>query len=235
MADCSERLKVVEERLQFAARKAGRDPRRITLIAVSKTQPKARVAELLSAGHRQFGESTLQDAMSKIPHFASSEAVWHFVGHLQSNKAKLVSEHFSWVHSVDTLKLAARISAAAVQVDRQVNILLQVNIAKDPAKFGVSPDEVPAVAEHLLEAELPGVVLKGLMAIGPQGADPPGLQRAFARMRRLQESCAQKFGPEWFAELSIGMSGDFEVAVAEGATMVRVGTAIFGAREKINN
>lgn len=231
MPNCGDRLRIIEEKVRSAARLAGRDPERITLIAVSKMQPKERVGELLAAGHRAFGESTVQEAITKIPHFTASNIVWHFVGHLQSNKAKRIPEYFAWVHSVDSINLAARISAAAVHADRRVNILLQVNIANDPNKFGVLPGKVFEHVENLLSANLPGVALQGLMAIGPQDADQAGLHRAFAAMRELQESCAGHFGAAWFPELSMGMSQDFEAAISEGATMVRVGTAIFGPRK----
>ena len=231
MTECTDRLALVAERVRSAAQSAGRDPRRITLIAVSKTQPKERVAELITVGHRAFGESTLQDAMTKIPHFASADAIWHFIGHVQSNKARAIAENFSWVHSVDSMKLAAKLSEAAIQVGRRLNFLLQVNITNDPAKFGVSAHDILPFAENLCKTEFPGLVLKGLMTMGPQGADRSDVQRVFANLRTLQESCAQSFGAEWFEELSMGMSDDFEVAAAEGATMVRVGTAIFGVRK----
>jgi len=231
MNDCIGALKAIQERMHAAARSVGRDPQGITLVAVSKTQPKEKVAELISAGQRDFGESTLQDAMTKIPCFEPSDAVWHFVGHLQSNKAKDVAGHFSWVHAVDSVKLATKISDAALQANCHVNILLQVNITNDPNKFGLSPDSVFSFVEALLNAQLSGVVLKGLMTIGPRGADRSGLQQAFSKMNVLQESCAQRFGAEYFQEISMGMSEDFEVAITEGATMVRVGTGIFGARD----
>ena len=155
---------------------------------------------------------------------------WHFIGHLQTNKARHIPGRFAWLHTLDNLKLARKLSGYAEASGVAVNVLVQVNIADDPDKFGIRADGVSAFVEELLQANLGGIRLRGLMTIGRLEASVAETQRAFARLRELCDACARRFGANQFRELSMGMSGDFETAIAEGATMVRVGSAIFGAR-----
>lgn len=229
MTDAAARLEAVRRRIAAAAARSGRSADAVRLIAVSKTQSLAAVQAMAAAGQTDFGESTIQDAATKIPF--CPRLSWHLVGHLQSNKTAQVPGLFDWVHSVDSEKLARRIARAAQGQDKVINILLQVNISADPAKYGFHPDELFAVTERLLEANAAGIRLRGLMTIGRRGVEAAETRRAFAELRELARVAARRFGDAYFAELSMGMSGDYEMAVEEGATMVRVGTALFGERK----
>ena len=228
MTDLRARLDRVRERIAAAAVRSGRAPDAVRLVAVSKTRPLADVEALAAAGQTDFGESTVQDALTKIPQ--RPDLCWHLIGHLQSNKARFVPGLFDWVHSVDSEKIAARIARAAEQQGRVIDILLQVNVSGDPAKYGFAPDELFAVTERLLAQEYAGVRLRGLMTIGRRGQDEAGTRRTFADLRELARAAGERFGEACFRELSMGMSGDYEIAVEEGATLVRVGTGLFGAR-----
>lgn len=223
-------LAQVRARIADAARAAGRGPEEVRLIAVSKTLPQEYVAAAVLAGQRDFGENTVQDALTKIPHFAGLGLDWHFIGHLQSNKVKSIPGNFTWVHSLHALPLAQRLSRLAHEQHATVNLLIEVNITRDPAKHGVAPEHVPVLIEQLLQANLPGIRLCGLMAIGPHPADEQQLRNAFAAVRNLRDDCARRYALPGFTELSMGMSGDYVEAIKEGSTMVRIGTAIFGAR-----
>ncbi|MGD8935531.1 MAG: YggS family pyridoxal phosphate-dependent enzyme, partial [Thiogranum sp.] len=176
-----------------------------------------------------FGESQIQEALPKIEHFRAAALNWHFIGHLQSNKTRYIPGHFQWVHSVDSARLARRLAEAAGAGSKQLRLLLQVNVAADPAKHGLLPKEVYPTVEELLRQPLTGVQLCGLMTIGYLHADEERARASFSGLRELLEGCRQRFGDS-FRELSMGMSGDFETAIEEGATMVRVGTALFGSR-----
>lgn len=167
---------------------------------------------------------------TKIPQFAGQGLDWHFIGHLQSNKAKLVPGHFHWVHSLESVGLAQRLSQRAVHTGVVLNALIEVNITGDPRKHGVAPDALYALLDGLLAASLPGLALRGLMAMGPHGADEDRLRAAFSATRQLGEACRQRYALPAFTQLSMGMSGDYRAAILEGSTMVRIGTAIFGAR-----
>ena len=231
MDTIADNLAQVRAHIADAARAAGRRPEEVRLIAVSKTLPREYVAAAVQAGQRDFGENTVQDALTKIPHFAGLGLDWHFIGHLQSNKVKFIPGHFTWAHSLHALPLAQRLSRLAHEQHATVNLLIEVNISRDPAKHGVAPEHLPALIESLLQAHLPGLTLRGLMAIGPHPAAESQLRSAFAAVRALRDDCAQRYALPGFTELSMGMSGDYVEAIKEGSTMVRIGTAIFGARD----
>jgi pyridoxal phosphate enzyme (YggS family) len=226
-----ENLAAVRSRIGAAARAAGRSPGEIRLIAVSKYMPPAYIGAALAAGQHVFGENTVQEAMNKIPLFAGSPIEWHFIGHLQTNKAKHIPGNFAWVHSLDGLRLAERLANAASRAGVVINVLAQINVTGEGSQSGIAPDALPAFVDAFLGAGYAGLRLRGLMTIGPYEAAPDEIRRCFARLRGLGATCAERFGQGCFTELSMGMSGDFEQAILEGATMVRVGTAIFGERD----
>ena len=210
----------VRERIARACQRAGRDPDSVTLVAVSKGQPVEAVRAGYAAGIRHFGENRIQEAVPKIDAAkgAGIEATWHLVGHLQSNKAKAAAADFDVIHSVDSAKLLARLDGAA---PAPRNVLLQVNVAAEPQKQGVAPDEVAGLVEAA--GEVANLRLRGLMTIAPMVANPEDVRPVFRDLRKLAEGFA-------LPELSMGMTDDFEVAIEEGATLVRVGRAIFGER-----
>lgn len=214
----------VRARIAAAAARSGRRPEEITLVAVTKGVPLTRIREAVAAGVTDVGESRVQEAAPKVA--ALREAVrWHLVGHLQRNKAPLAAGLFTVIHSLDTVRLAQTLSRHA---PRRVDVLVQVNIAREPQKHGVPPE---AVAEILRgAAALPGIRVVGLMTIPPLHPDPERARPIFRRLRTLRDEAARVLGTA-LPHLSMGMSDDFEVAVEEGATMVRVGRAIFGPRD----
>jgi PLP dependent protein len=230
-AALADRLHAIRARIGAAAQAAGRPPRQIRLIAASKTQPATAIAAAIGAGQTDFGESMVQDALKKIPLFRDRNLTWHFIGHLQSNKTRFIPELFSWVHSVDSLKLAARLDQAAGRHNSHLNVLIEVNIARDPARHGVAPEQLPALVEQWRRQDLRHLKLRGLMAMAPYPAGEAETRRAFAAVRELRDALAARFALPEFTELSMGMSGDFETAILEGATMVRVGASIFGERD----
>jgi pyridoxal phosphate enzyme (YggS family) len=223
-------IAIIRERIRTAARTAGRDPANIRLIAASKTMSAETVRHAMQAGQHCFGESTIQDAQTKLALIEDAANEWHFIGHLQTNKAKLIPGSFSWLHTLDSLKLAKKLSDSTVKASTGLNVLLQVNIANDPDKFGLSADAVYPFTEQLLAADYPGIRLQGLMTIGRRDASQTQRRADFSALRKLGNQCAERFGTDYFSELSMGMSGDFEAAIAEGATMVRIGKLIFGPR-----
>jgi len=224
MSTIAENSATVLERIAAASRTAGRDPATVGLLAVSKTKPAAALREAAGAGLRDFGENYLQEALDKQPALADLPLVWHFIGPIQSNKTRAIASHFDWVHSVDRLKIAQRLAEQRPPERGPLNICLQVNVSGEASKSGCHPDELPALAAAV--SRLPNLRLRGLMAI-PEPTDDPASQRAaFARLRTLSE--ALNLGLD---TLSMGMSQDLEAAIAEGATWVRVGTALFGARD----
>lgn len=230
----SANLAIVRDRITQAAVSSDRQPEEIRLIAVSKTQSPLSVSEAIEAGQLEFGENTVQDALTKIPRFAShSKLVWHFIGHLQSNKARFLPTHFQWWHSLDSVALARRVSRLMVERGTSIETLFEVNMTRDPARHGVHPEKLFALLDELLTAPLPGLRLRGLMTLGPHPANEKELRTAFASLRMLRDNCLSRYGLVNFTELSMGMSGDFSEAVREGSTMVRIGTAIFGGRNAI--
>jgi pyridoxal phosphate enzyme (YggS family) len=222
----------VRESIAETALRVGRNPTEIKLIAVSKTQPIVTIEDAIAAGQTVFGENTVQEALPKIDALRDRGLEWHFIGHLQSNKAKFIPGNFSWVHSLDSLKLAERLSQAALSRHEAIQALIEVNITRDPEKHGIAPEALQVLVEQLLKAGLTGIALRGLMAIGPHPASEPEIHQAFADLRRLRDTCRQRSDLAGFNELSMGMSGDYMEAIEEGSTMVRVGTAIFGGRNK---
>jgi pyridoxal phosphate enzyme (YggS family) len=226
--DIAHNLDAIRERIRLVAAEAGRQPEAIRLIAASKYVSPARVRQALVAGQRCFGESTVQEARTKQALIAEPSSEWHFIGHLQTNKAKYIPGNFSWLHTLDDLKLAHRLAERATRSGTLLNVLLQVNIAADPDKYGLPANAIFRFVEALLAAEITGLRLRGLMTIGRRRASPAERRRDFSGLRELGGACAARFGPERFSELSMGMSDDFEAAIAEGATMVRIGSAIFG-------
>ena len=226
----TENLAQVREQIDIAVTKAGRRPDQVRLVAVSKNHPVETIAAAVAAGQRLFGENTTQEALPKIAALANKGLEWHFIGHLQSNKARFIPGHFQWLHSLDSLKLAQRLARLAAEQAAMLDALIEVNVTRDPAKHGVAPEAVAPLLESILSEPLPALRLRGLMAIGPQTANELTLRGAFAEVRHLGEECAARFSLKDFTELSMGMSGDFAEAIAEGSTLVRIGTAIFGER-----
>lgn len=220
----------VRQSIAAATRLAGRKQDEVRLIAVSKTHSHEAVAAAFAAGQKDFGESTAQEAVPKISHLAKPSITWHFIGHLQTNKAKFIPENFSWLHSLDSLSLAHKISQHAQEQSAAVNILIEVNVTRDTRKHGVVPEALVDFIEQLIKDDLPALSLRGLMTIGPHAAAEQEIRRCFAKLRELRDECRKRFALPDFTELSMGMSGDYVEAIKEGATMVRVGTAIFGER-----
>jgi PLP dependent protein len=231
MNDIAANLARVRDAIVAAADAAGRRADEIKLIAVSKTHPVDAITVALHAGQHAFGESTVQEGLDKMPALAGRDVEWHFVGHLQSNKAKSIPGQFAWVHSLDSVRLAQRLSRLAQEKAATVNALIEVNVTRDPHKHGVAPDRLYALLDALTATDLAGVSLRGLMAIGPHRADVSTVRTAFAALRRLQDECRRRYVLADFTELSMGMSGDYREAIQEGATMLRLGTAIFGERD----
>jgi pyridoxal phosphate enzyme (YggS family) len=225
MDDFSLRLRKIEEAIAAAAHQAGRDPGEIELIAVSKTQPADVVAQALRAGVVRFGENKVQEARGKIEELG--RGVWHLIGHLQSNKAKDAVRLFDSIDSVDRAELAEEINHRAEALGKTQNVLLQVNIARESTKFGCAPDTARELAQKI--NALPRLALHGLMAVAPYTPDPEKSRPHFAALRHLRDQLQLETGLH-LPVLSMGMSGDFTVAIEEGATQVRVGTALFGER-----
>jgi len=230
MSTIARNLQAVEATIQVACQAAGRPRSTVQLLAVSKTFPAEAVLEAVAAGQRAFGENYLQEGVDKIAAVAKAlpdtRLEWHFIGPIQSNKTRPIATHFDWVHTVERLKIAQRLSEQRPPELGPLNICLQVNISGEASKSGVTPDELPALAQAV--AALPNLRLRGLMAI-PEPQEDPALQRVpFARLRALAQDIV-KAGIH-LDTLSMGMSSDMQAAVLEGATIVRVGSAIFGAR-----
>jgi pyridoxal phosphate enzyme (YggS family) len=220
------RLGAIRARLAAAARRAGRDPADVTLIAVSKTHPAGRVSELLAAGQRDFGENRVQEALPKLAAVGPGPR-WHLIGHLQTNKVASIVGKFELIHSVDSVRLIEELERRAGAAGLTQRILLQVNVAGEASKSGAPPEGLTELLTALERA--PHLRAEGLMTIPPFDLDAEAARPHFARLRALLENipASAAFTPR---HLSMGMSGDFEVAIEEGATLVRVGTALFGAR-----
>lgn len=226
MTTITENIAKVRQRLTMAAKNCGRDPEAITLLAVSKTRTVAEIAEAWRGGLAAFGENYLQEAEAKMAQLRHLPLQWHFIGAVQANKTAAIARAFDWVQSVDRLRIALRLSEARQDCDTPLDICLQVNVDDEPGKAGLPAAEVASMAGEVMA--LPGLRLRGLMAI-PRPTDDLGLQRqSFATMRRLFEALRERH-PQ-IDTLSMGMSADLEPAIAEGSTLVRIGTAIFGPR-----
>lgn len=229
MDTIKENLATINARLVHAAKRAGRDPREIKLVAVSKKIGRDRIQAAIDCGQLSFGENYIQEARDKIPTLAKNLS-WHFIGHLQSNKARFAAELFDVIETVDSLKLATALNKHLTDLRKNLSILIQINIGGEHQKSGVPPAE----AEKLLRVinRLPMLQVTGLMAMPPFFSDPESVRPYFRQLRQTAEELTVKklFGPYSRPELSMGMSGDFEVAIEEGATIIRIGTAIFGPR-----
>ena len=222
-------ISAVMARIEHSAAKAARDPQTLQLLAVSKTRSEEDIQLAFSKGLNAFGENYLQEALNKIKGLASISAEWHFIGPLQSNKTKQVAENFSWVHTVDRLKIAKRLNDQRPESLGPLNICLQINIDNEPSKSGLMPDQACDLAQSI--SELPNLCLRGLMAIPMARHDIDSQRRPFRDLRLLKEEINRQLdNSQKLDTLSMGMSGDIEAAVLEGATILRVGTDIFGPR-----
>lgn len=231
MNDIAARIARVRDTIDATARLCGRRTADIKLVAVTKGHSLAALRAAADAGQHAFGENTVQEALKKIPHFTDRSVEWHYIGHLQSNKAKSIPGNFSWIHSLDDAHLAQRLARTVLEKNTTIEALIEVNITGDTRKHGVAPAAVFPMLDRLLEDGCDGLRLRGLMTIGPHRATESELRTVFARLRALRDDCAQRLALPGFAELSMGMSGDYVEAIKEGATMLRIGTAIFGTRE----
>lgn len=225
MRSIHDNLQAVRQRIAHAAAAAGRDPAKVTLLAVSKTHPAALIEQALAAGQRAFGENYVQEALDKMEALPDS-IEWHLIGPLQSNKTRAVAERFAWVHSVESEKIARRLSGQRSGKLPPLNLLIQVNVSGEASKSGVAPADVEALAAAI--SKLPRIRLRGLMAIPEPGASPE-------RYRELKDLYERLKNPFQLDTLSVGMSDDLELAIAEGATLVRIGTAIFGSRQAVRS
>jgi hypothetical protein len=231
MKSIADNICAVRAQIEQAAHLAQRPPGSIQLLAVSKTRSADEVRQAFAAGQHAFGENYLQEGLEKIEALQDLPIEWHFIGPIQSNKTRPIAEHFHWVHSVDRTRIARRLSEQRTASLAPLNICLQVNISREPSKAGCLPEEAPALAQEI--AGMPHLCLRGLMAI-PAATDDIARQRqAFAQMRALLQNLQARH-PQ-MDTLSMGMSGDMAVAIAEGASIVRIGTAIFGPRTRPNS
>ena len=222
-------IKTVKDRIAAAAKRAGRDPLAIKLIVVTKTVDIGRIGEAVAAGAAVLGENRVQEAKEKIE-MLGPVARWDLIGHLQTNKAKYAVKLFDLIHSVDTLELAKELDKQAAKIGKKQNVLIEVNIAGEASKAGMAIKNTPLLVREA--AKLKGIAIQGLMTVPPYSENPEDSRPYFSKLRDLAKSIAKENIPNLsMNELSMGMSGDFEVAIEEGATMVRVGTAIFGARQ----
>ena len=225
-----DRLERIHERIKNAADKCNRAMGSIRLIAVSKTMPAEVVQEAIEAGVTDLGENYIQEAREKVNTLASADVNWHFIGHLQSNKAKYAVRLFDLIHSVDSLKLAQELNKYAQKIDKTQAVLVQVNVAREESKSGVHVENTIALLKDIVQLE--NIAVKGLMTMPPYFNAPEKVRPFFAALRRLRDQINAAGLPNLaLDELSMGMTGDFEAAIEEGATMVRIGTAIFGARQ----
>ncbi|MGN7741304.1 YggS family pyridoxal phosphate-dependent enzyme [Pseudomonas sp. 22526] len=224
MSTIADNIALVSARIRAAAQASQRDASSIRLLAVSKTKPAAALREAYAAGLRDFGENYLQEALGKQAELGDLPLSWHFIGPIQSNKTRAIAENFAWVHSVDRLKIAQRLSEQRPADLPPLNICIQVNVSGEASKSGCAPADLPALASAI--GALPRLKLRGLMAIPEPTEDRAAQDAAFAAVRRLNESLDLPTDT-----LSMGMSHDLEAAIAQGATWVRIGTALFGARD----
>ncbi len=242
MSDIGSNLARVEERIAEAALRSGRDPEEITLVAVTKTFSADVVLEAYEAGVRHFGENRAREGISKItaiePYVSGRPPTWHMIGHIQSRKARRVVDHYDYVHSVDRLKIARRLSGYADEAGRVLPVLMECNVSGEGSKYGFALENWEADQERQQAfftaageiLALPGLQVRGLMTMPPYVDDPEEVRPLFASLRGLRDVLQERFAAADWSQLSMGMTNDFEVAIEEGATMVRIGRAIFGAR-----
>jgi pyridoxal phosphate enzyme (YggS family) len=229
MNTIADRLALIRERIGVAARSAHRDPASVLLVAVSKTFPISAIREAYAAGQRDFGENRVQEGLQKHSVSTDLEIRWHLLGHLQTNKARKAAASFATIHSVDSIELLEKVDAAAAQTGSAPELLIQVDLAREATKFGVPPADGPRLFEAAARCKAARVV--GLMTLPPAPESPEDARPWFTRLRDLRDEWQAAGVPAaMLRELSMGMSADFEVAIQEGSTMVRVGTAIFGSR-----
>jgi pyridoxal phosphate enzyme (YggS family) len=229
LTDIVSNLAAIRERIAAAAAAAGRDPGSVRLLAVSKTFDADHVRAAYAAGQRDFGENKVQEALQKIGETADLEIKWHLIGHLQSNKVKKAAPAFAAIHAIDSVDLLRRVDAAAADASTAPDLYIQVDLAGESTKFGAPEEDVPAIARAALECR--AARLSGLMLLPPWSEDPEHARPYFRRLRELRDRLiGDGIDPARLRQLSMGMSHDFEVAIQEGATLVRVGTAIFGKR-----
>lgn len=224
MSTLADNISAINARIHAAAMASGRDPAAVQLLAVSKTKPAVAIREAYAAGLADFGENYLQEALTKQQELSDLPLIWHFIGPIQSNKTKAIAEHFDWVHSVDRLKIAQRLSEQRPAGRPALNVCLQVNVSGEASKSGCAPADLPALAAAV--SALPGLRLRGLMAIPEPTEVRAEQEAAFATLAQLQAQLGLGLDT-----LSMGMSHDLEAAIAQGATWVRIGTALFGARD----
>ena len=224
------RLEAIKERVKSAAERAGRNPSDIKIVAVSKKKPASQIKELYGCGQRLFGENYIQEAIKKIEGLSNLKDIsWHFIGHLQRNKAKFAVRYFDWIETVDSIRLARAINKKAGQIGKKINILVQVNIGREESKSGFLEEDVRGAIEVI--RELDNLNLRGLMTIPPRADTAEDSRVWFKKLALLKKQLTNIFPTLSLKELSMGMSRDFEVAIEEGATIVRIGTSLFGPRD----
>jgi PLP dependent protein len=223
----AENLDSIQQRIRAACKRVGRDENSVLLLAVSKTHPADTIQAAVNCGQIFFGENKIQEAKAKIP-LCPGKVRWHFIGHLQSNKVRDAVELFEMIQSVDSLNLAKEISKRSEQAAKQTPVLLEVNAAGEASKFGYQPEQLLKELKEL--NSLPRILIQGLMTVPPFATEPEKSRPHFRRLRELKSACEEILGAP-LPHLSMGMSGDFEIAIEEGATMARIGTALFGARK----
>ena len=228
MIGVTENFRKIQDLLASAAESAGRPAGSVRLLAVSKTKPAAMLLEAVAAGQRDFGENFAQEGLDKIRELDRDDIVWHFIGHLQSNKTRVIAEHFHWVHTIDRLKIAERLSSQRPEKLPDLNVCIQVNVDREAGKSGIPPAELRTLAEAV--ARLPRIRLRGLMCLPAIRDGFEEQRRPFAMLRRALETLRRDTGLD-LDTLSMGMTADYAAAIHEGATIVRIGTALFGKRE----
>jgi len=228
MTTIKENIVSIEKKMHDTALACGRDPETITLIGVSKRKTAQLVSKAIEAGSKNLGENYIQEAVEKIDSLGKESVCWHFIGHLQSNKAKFAVQYFDYIHTVDKLKLAREINKQAKKIKKTQKILLEINIAQEDTKSGANEQEAISLALEINKFE--NISLEGLMCMPPYFSDPENARIYFQKLARIREEIMSA-GLENVTHLSMGMSNDFQVAIEEGSTMVRVGTAIFGSRD----
>lgn len=226
-------IKNVRERIKRACERSGRNENEIKIVAVSKTFPSDFIRFAYEGGIRDFGENYVQEALKKINELKELKITWHFVGHLQKNKAKFISGNFEYLHSIDSIELLKELEKRCSAAQKEIKVLVQINIGKEQTKSGIMPENVFEFFEKALEFEPKHVKICGLMVIPPPPKDKEDSRKYFRELMKIKEECARKGIPEnMLAEISAGMSDDFEIAIEEGATIVRLGRAIFFERER---